>query len=80
MLVMVVYEGPIILEGSNNLVVASRRQMMRDLIGWEPPVDCFFEICRIYVSRLANYINQLGNVTDDTPKINMQLRVRLYLL
>ncbi|XP_047269709.1 protein MAIN-LIKE 2 [Capsicum annuum] len=77
---MVVDGSPILLEGSTDLGIVARRQMMRDLTGWESPLDCFSRIRRILVSKLAAYVKELDDIADDTPKIEVQQRVRLYLL
>ncbi|KAM3219027.1 hypothetical protein P3L10_023558 [Capsicum annuum] len=77
---MVVDGSPIILEDSIDLGIAARRQMMRDLTGWEPPLDCFCGIRIILVSKLAAYVKDLDDINDDTPEIEVQRRVRLYLL
>ncbi|KAM3232494.1 hypothetical protein P3L10_017853 [Capsicum annuum] len=77
---MVVDGSPILLEGSTDLGIAARRQVMHDLTGWEPALDCFCGIRRILVSKLAAYIKELDNITHDTPEIEVQQRVRLYLL
>ncbi|KAF3627425.1 hypothetical protein FXO38_28760 [Capsicum annuum] len=74
------HRNPILLEGSTDLGIVARRQMMRDLTGWEPPLDCFCGIRRILVSKLAAYVKELDDITDDTPEIEVQQRVRLYLL
>ncbi|KAF3677235.1 Pleiotropic drug resistance protein 3 [Capsicum annuum] len=42
--------------------------------------DCFSGIRRILVSKLAAYVKELDDITDDTPEIEVQQRVRLYLL
>ncbi|PHU29413.1 hypothetical protein BC332_01506 [Capsicum chinense] len=63
------YRNPILLEGSTDLGIVARRQMMRDLTGWEPPLDCFCGIKRILVSKLAVYVKELDDITDDTPEI-----------
>ncbi|PHU19962.1 hypothetical protein BC332_11113 [Capsicum chinense] len=68
---MVVDGSPILLEGSTDLGIVARRQMMRDLTGWEPPLDCFSGIRRILVSKLAAYVKKLDDITDDTPKIEV---------
>ncbi|PHU22884.1 hypothetical protein BC332_07991 [Capsicum chinense] len=68
---IVVDGSPILLEGSTDLGIVVRRQMMHDLIGWEPPLDRFCGIRRILVSILAAYIKELDNITDDTPKIEV---------
>ncbi|KAM3304964.1 protein MAIN-LIKE 2-like [Capsicum chacoense] len=77
---MVVDGNPILLEGSTDLGIVAKRQMMRDLTGWEPPLDCFCGIRRILVSKLDAYVKELDDITDDTPEIEVQQRVRLYLL
>ncbi|KAM3238398.1 hypothetical protein P3L10_013429 [Capsicum annuum] len=66
---MVVDGSPILLEGFTDLGIVARRQMMRDLTGWEPLLDCFSGIRRILVSKLAAYVKELDDITDDTPKI-----------
>ncbi|KAF3618224.1 putative UDP-arabinose 4-epimerase 1-like [Capsicum annuum] len=77
---MVVDGNPILLEGSTDLGIVGRRQMMCDLTGWEPPLDCFCGIRRILVSKLAAYVKELDDITDDTPEIEVQQKVRLCLL
>ncbi|KAM3378222.1 hypothetical protein P3S68_010635 [Capsicum galapagoense] len=77
---MVVDGSPIILEDSIDLGIAARRQMMCDLTGWEPPLDCFCGIRIILVSKLAAYVKELDDINDDTSEIEVQRRVRLYLL
>ncbi|PHU10063.1 hypothetical protein BC332_21923 [Capsicum chinense] len=74
---MVVDGSPIILEDSIDLGIAARRQMMRDLTGWESPLDCFCGIRIILVSKLAAYVKELDDINDDTPEIEVQRRVRL---
>ncbi|KAF3655731.1 hypothetical protein FXO38_06706 [Capsicum annuum] len=78
--VVPLHGSPILLEGSTDLGIAARRQVMHDLTGWEPALDCFCGIRRILVSKLAAYIKELDNITHDTPEIEVQQRVRLYLL
>ncbi|KAF3666488.1 hypothetical protein FXO38_09040 [Capsicum annuum] len=68
---MVVDGSPILLEGFTDLGIVARRQMMRDLTGWEPLLDCFSGIRRILVSKLAAYVKELDDITDDTPKIEV---------
>ncbi|KAM3289727.1 hypothetical protein P3S67_018016 [Capsicum chacoense] len=66
---MIVDGSPILLEGSIDLEIVARRQMMRDLTGWEPLLNCFSGIRRILVSKLAAYAKELDDITDDTPEI-----------
>ncbi|KAM3265864.1 hypothetical protein P3L10_002858 [Capsicum annuum] len=77
---MVVDGSPILLEGSTDLGIVAKRQMRCDLTGWEPPLDFFSGIRRILVSKLAAYVKELDDITNDTSKIEVQQRVRLYLL
>ncbi|PHT48746.1 Pleiotropic drug resistance protein 1 [Capsicum baccatum] len=77
---MVVDGSSRLLEGFTGLGIIARRQILHDLTGWEPPLDCFSGIRRILVSKLAAYVKELDDITDDTSEIEVQQRVRLYLL
>ncbi|KAM3282269.1 hypothetical protein P3S67_025914 [Capsicum chacoense] len=68
---MVVDGSSILLEDSIDLGIVARQQMMCDLTGWEPPLDCFCGIRRILISKLAAYVKELDDITDDTPEIEV---------
>ncbi|PHT70709.1 hypothetical protein T459_25813 [Capsicum annuum] len=68
---MVVDGNPILLKGSTDLGIVAKRQMMRDLTGWEPPLYCFCGIRRILISKLAAYVKELDDITDDAPEIEV---------
>ncbi|XP_060218106.1 serine/threonine-protein phosphatase 7 long form homolog isoform X2 [Lycium barbarum] len=56
------------------------QQLIHELTGWAPGLDCFNGVSRLEVHKLIEYIRGLDDITDQTPEIDVQQRVRLYLL
>ncbi|XP_059315427.1 uncharacterized protein LOC132066046 [Lycium ferocissimum] len=56
------------------------QHLIYELTGWAPGQDCFNGVSRLEVKKLIEYIRGLDAITDQTPEIDVQKRVRIYLL
>ncbi|XP_060212966.1 serine/threonine-protein phosphatase 7 long form homolog isoform X2 [Lycium barbarum] len=65
---------------ARNISIVGWKQLIHELIGWAPDLDCFNGVSRLEVHKLIEYIRGLDDITNQTPEIDVQQRVRLYFL
>lgn len=77
---MVVDGDPLFQAGARDISVEGWQQLIYELTGWAPDVDCFAGVSRLHAGSLAAYMDGLDAITDQSTEVNVQKRVRLYLL
>ncbi|XP_055802239.1 serine/threonine-protein phosphatase 7 long form homolog isoform X2 [Solanum dulcamara] len=77
---MCVDGDPLFQTGARDISVQGWQQLIRELTGWTPDENCFAGVSRLYVGSLAAYMDELDAITDQSTEVNVQERVRLYLL
>ncbi|XP_060178116.1 protein MAIN-LIKE 2-like [Lycium barbarum] len=65
---------------SRNIDIVEWQQLIYELTGWAPGQDCFNSVSRLEVNKLVEYMRGLNVIIYQTPEIDVQKRVRLYLL
>ncbi|XP_060170792.1 protein MAIN-LIKE 1-like [Lycium barbarum] len=77
---MVVDGDPLIQADARNIHLVRWQQLIRKLTGWALVENCFDGVSRLKVNKLVEYMNSLDAITDQTIEIDVQKKVRLYLL